>query len=213
MSDEILNEEVNNEEIVEDEEIQEEQPVIEQVMGVIYYESIFDNGMIGQFTESTALAYNFGWQDNVMSKDDVERSYDGHYYVKGKAPVKDLIKFKTMKLEELEQYAHRFEENECHEMVFMSSLGYPADGDRRSVQNVANLITVGEPTEYKFGDNSIHPCSVDDLKVLQMEMAKNGNNLYRQKFQMQYEISQLQTVEEVENYQIVFNMMDFTVTE
>lgn len=205
---EVLETPVENDEEIVDEPV-EEQP-IEQVLGVIYYDTISDDGMIMEFTESTAQAYKRGWLDNCLPIEDIARSPDGHYYLKDKVPVKDLEKYKNMKLEELELYAHRFEENECHEMVFMSSLGYPADGDRRSVQNVANLILVGEPTEYKFGDNSIHPCSVDDLKVLQVEMAKNGNNLYRQKFQMQYEISQLKTVEEVENYQIRFYMMDFS---
>lgn len=197
----------NDEEIVD--EPVEEQP-IEQVLGVIYYDAISEDGMIMQSTESTAQAYKRGWLDNCLPIEDIARSADGHYYLKDKVPVKDLEKYKNMKLVELHEIAHKFEENECPDMVFMSSLGYPADGDRRSVQNVANLILVGEPTEYKFGDNSIHPCSVDDLKVLQVEMAKNGNNLYRQKFQMQYEISQLKTVEEVENYQIRFDMMDFS---
>lgn len=197
--------------VEEEEFIEEPEPEpIQQVFGVYYYDKIFDNGMLGQFTESTQLAYQLGWQDNVIQQSDTEKDFFGHTYVKGYAQKKSLEYAKIQKLAELKSEADKFEQNKCSDMVFISSLGFPVDGDRRSVQNVEGLIRIGEPTDFKCGDNVVRQLSVAELETIQLEMDKNGDNLYRQKFVMEYTIAQLQTVEEVENYPIVFNMMDFS---
>lgn len=215
MSDEILNEEVNNEEIVEDEEIQEEQPLdepqpIEQVAGVYYYDVMYNDGHIGQFTESTALAYSFGWQDNVIAQSDTERGYNGWLYVKGKAPVKGLDVLKAERLAEISAVAEAFEQMKCDSMYVTSSLGFRVNADRRSLQNIENMITLGESQQFKDYDNTFHYLSVDELKIIANEIIINGLNLYSQKFAMQQAVTSATEVEAIANLDLTFNMMDFT---
>lgn len=215
MSDEILNEEVNNEEIVEDEEIQEEQPLdepqpIEQVEGVYYYDVMYDDGHIGQFTESTALAYSFGWQDNVIAQSDTERGYNGWLYVKGKAPVQGLDQLKAEKLTEISIVADGFEQMKCDTMFVTSSLGFRVNADRRSLQNIENMITLGESQQFKDYDNTFHYLSAEELKVIAHEIILNGLNLYSQKFAMQQQIATATDYDTVANFEVEFKMMDFT---
>lgn len=218
MSDEILNEEVNNEEIVEDEEIQEEQPLdepqpIEQVAGVYYYDVMYDDGHIGQFTESTALAYSFGWQDNVIAQSDTERGYNGWLYVKGKAPVKGLDLLKAEKLAEISAIADTFEQMKCEDMYITSSLGFRVNADRRSLQNVENMVALGESQTFKDYDNQFHYLSADELKTISHEIILNGLNLYSQKFAMQQQIATATDYDTVVNFEVEFKMMDFTDSE
>lgn len=218
MSDEILNEEVNNEEIVEDEEIQEEQPLdepqpIEQVEGVYYYDVMYDDGHIGQFTESTALAYSFGWQDNVIAQSDTERGYNGWLYVKGKAPVKGLDLLKAEKLTEISAVADAFEQMKCDAMFVISSLGFRVNADRRSLQNVENMVSLGESQQFKDYDNTFHYLSIEELKVIANEIILNGLNLYSQKFAMQQQIATATDYDTVANFEVDFQMMDFTDSE
>lgn len=215
MSDEILNEEVNNEEIVDDEEIQEEQPLdepqpIEQVAGVYYYDVMYDDGHIGQFTESTALAYSFGWQDNVIAQSDTERGYNGWLYVKGKAPVKGLDLLKAEKLAEISAVADAFEQMKCDTMFVTSSLGFRVNADRRSLQNIENMVSLGESQQFKDYDNTFHYLSAEELKVIAHEIILNGLNLYSQKFAMQQQIATATDYDTVANFEVEFKMMDFT---
>lgn len=215
MTDETLNEEIINNENVEDEEIQEEQPLdepqpIEQVEGVYYYDVMYDDGHIGQFTESTALAYSFGWQDKVIAQSDTERGYNGWLYVKGKAPVKGLDLLKAEKLAEISAVADAFEQMKCDTMFVTSSLGFRVNADRRSLQNVENMVSLGESQQFKDYDNTFHYLSLEELKVITHEIILNGLNLYSQKFAMQQQIATATDYDTVANFDVKFNMMDFT---
>lgn len=215
MSDEILNEEVNNEEIVEDEEIQEEQPLeepqpIQQVDGLYYYDKLYEDGHLGQFTESTALAYAMGWQDNIIEQVNTEKGYNGWTYVKGKAPVKGLDLVKAEKLNEISAIADAFEQMKCDTMFVTSSLGFRVNADRRSLQNIENMITLGESQQFKDYDNTFHYLSVDELKIIANEIIINGLNLYSQKFAMQQAVTSATEVEAIANLDLNFKMMDFT---
>ena len=218
MSDENLNEEIIDNENVEDEEIQEEQPLdepkpIEQVEGVYYYDVMYDDGHIGLFTESTALAYSFGWQDNIIEIANTERGYNGWTYVKGKAPVKGLDLLKAERLAEISMVADTFELMKCDDMYVTSSLGFRVNADRRSLQNVENMVTLGESQQFKDYDNTFHYLSLDELKVISHEIILNGLNLYSQKFAMQQQIATATDYDTVVNFEVKFNMMDFTESE
>lgn len=55
----------------------------------LYYEKIYDDGHLGSFTESSELAYKFGWFNNRISLNDVEKSeVDGCTYLKDRCPHK-----------------------------------------------------------------------------------------------------------------------------
>ena len=195
---------------VEDvEEIVEPEP-IEQVFGVYYYDKIFDDGRLGQFTESTQLAYQLGWQDNVIQQADTEKDWRGYTYVKGYAQAKSLEVAKQQKLAQLKQESEKYSAYECETMFVTSSLGFKINADHKSQDNIRGLIALNTPTAFKDFDNQFHQVSVDDLNTLLSECYANGASLYQQKFNMELQISQLQDVEEVDNYPIVFNMSDFS---
>lgn len=195
---------------VEDvEEIVEPEP-IEQVFGVYYYDKIFDDGRLGQFTESTQLAYQLGWQDNVIQQTDTEKDWRGYTYVKGYAQTKSLEVAKQQKLSELKQESEKYSAYECKTMFVTSSLGFKINADHKSQDNIRGLIALNTPTAFKDFDNQFHQVSVDDLNTMLAECYANGASLYQQKFNMELQISQLQDVEEVDNYPIVFTMADFS---
>ena len=195
---------------VEDvEEIAEPEP-IEQVFGVYYYDKIFDDGRLGQFTESTQLAYQLGWQDNVIQQADTEKDWRGYTYVKGYAQAKSLEVAKQQKLSQLKQESEKYSSYECETMFVTSSLGFKINADHKSQDNIRGLIALNTPTAFKDFDNQFHQVSVEDLNTLLSECYANGASLYQQKFNMELEISQLQNVEEVDNYPIVFTMSDFS---
>lgn len=195
---------------VEDvEEIVEPEP-IEQVFGVYYYDKIFDDGRLGQFTESTQLAYQLGWQDNVIQQTDTEKDWRGYTYVKGYAQTKSLEVAKQQKLSELKQESEKYSAYECETMFVTSSLGFKINADHKSQDNIRGLIALNTPTAFKDFDNQFHQVSVDDLNTMLAECYANGASLYQQKFNMELQISQLQDVEEVDNYPIVFTMADFS---
>ena len=195
---------------VEDvEEIVEPEP-IEQVFGVYYYDKIFDDGRLGQFTESTQLAYQLGWQDNVIQQTDTEKDWRGYTYVKGYAQTKSLEVAKQQKLAQLKQESEKYSAYECETMFVTSSLGFKINADHKSQDNIRGLIALNTPTAFKDFDNQFHQVSVDDLNTMLNECYANGASLYQQKFNMELQISQLQDVEEVDNYPIVFTMADFS---
>lgn len=210
MSDEILNEEQVIDPVIEEEQPLDEPQPIEQVEGVYYYDVMYDDGHLGQFTESTALAYSFGWQDNVIAQSDTERGYNGWLYVKGKAPVKGLDLVKAETLNEISAVADAFEQMKCDSMYVTSSLGFRVNADRRSLQNIENMITLGESQQFKDYDNTFHYLSVDELKIIANEIIINGLNLYSQKFAMQQAVTSATEVEAIANLDLTFNMMDFT---
>lgn len=197
-------------EIVEDFEEPVEPEPIEQVFGVYYYDKIFDDGRLGQFTESTQLAYQLGWQDNVIQQSDTEKDWRGYTYVKGYAQAKSLEVAKQQKLAQLKQESEKYSAYECETMFVISSLGFKINADHKSQDNIRGLIALDTPTAFKDFDNQFHQVSVEDLNTMLAECYANGASLYQQKFNMELEISQLQTVEEVDNYPIVFTMSDFS---
>ena len=202
-------------EVIEVPVVEEEQPLdepqpIEQVAGVYYYDVMYDDGHLGQFTESTALAYAMGWQDNIIEQVNTEKGYNGWTYVKGKAPVKGLDLVKAETLNEISAVADAFEQMKCDSMYVTSSLGFRVNADRRSLQNIENMITLGESQQFKDYDNTFHYLSVDELKIIANEIIINGLNLYSQKFAMQQAVTSATEVEAIANLDLTFNMMDFT---
>ena len=95
-------------------------------------------------------------------------------------------------------------------MVIQSSLGFRINADPKAKRNIDNLIEL-EVSTFRDYDNEIHlDMTTDNLKTIKREISINAVNLYNQKWKMETEINSLESVEEVENYQIVFEMMDFS---
>ena len=97
-----------------------------------------------------------------------------------------------------------------------SSLGFDANAGDRALTDVRGLIDVTEenPEEMViFCDyhNVMHPITLDELKTLKMEIIKNGQYLYQQKWQFRKAINAAETMEEVDNIIITFEYMNFIV--
>lgn len=127
--------------------------------------------------------------------------------------VPTLEEVKAQKLSELSSNAGRFENNKCDDMWVISSLGFKANADRRSQQNIEGLIKVlgDNKTMFKDYDDEFHQLGVAELQTLLIECIQNGLNLYSQKFTMQVAISGMETVEAVNSFEIRFEMADFTI--
>ena len=55
----------------------------------IFYEKMYEDGHLGQYTDSPEMAYRFGWYENRISKDDVQKSdLNGWTYRKEVCPMK-----------------------------------------------------------------------------------------------------------------------------
>ena len=55
----------------------------------IFYEKMYEDGHLGQYTDSPEMAYRFGWYENRISKDDVQQSdVNGFIYRKEVCPMK-----------------------------------------------------------------------------------------------------------------------------
>lgn len=127
-----------------------------------------------------------------------------------KEPTKPSIEeLRVQKLTELNSLAFELEQTENKNMVITSSLGYRVNADPKAKRNIDTLIELEVPT-FRDYDNEIHlDMTIDKLKTIKREISMNAINLYNQKWVMEKEIKSLKTVEEVNNYRITFEMLNF----
>lgn len=124
-----------------------------------------------------------------------------------------LEETKTQKLEKLYSLSSEFEQTENKNMVVMSSLGFRINADPKAKRNIDTLIELGIST-FRDYDNKDHlDMTIDNLKAIKREISMNAVNLYNQKWVMEEEIKSLKTVEEVNNYHITFEMLNFNNLE
>lgn len=96
-------------------------------------------------------------------------------------------------------------------MYLTSSLGFRVNADPKSIDNIDSLISIGdEITQFMDYDNELHELSLDDLKVIKLEIQKNGCNLYKQKWDMRSRILRASSTDQLREIKIIFEMMDFT---
>lgn len=212
MTEEILNDELQ--------EIEEEVKTYDFPDGTVFYQEIREEEgykWLAGVVTTPETADKFGFLDNNINMSELVQK-NGRLYLKDYvAPDPELAELKARKLAELSNITDKFEQNKCSEMYFTSSLGFRVNGDRRSVQNIESLITIGKPTRFKDYDNKLHPdfsvpvpdFSVEKLNILKLEIAENGENLYQQKFAYEYRIQTATTPEEL-NFDMVFEMSDFS---
>lgn len=121
---------------------------------------------------------------------------------------------KDAKIEELTNVAHKFDNDlVCEEMIINSSLGFSANADIRSQNNVRGLLNIladDASTAYADADNNYHMLTKANLETLLNEIITNGNNLYAQKWAYRSKIESCTTIEEVSKIEFVFTMLDFS---
>ena len=126
-------------------------------------------------------------------------------------PEKTLDELKSEKLSQLTAAGHQFDNQLVNEaMIINSALGFKANADLRSQNNINGLIAAGqEPVAYMDAQNTIHTLSLAQLNILLAECIENGQYLYQQKWAYRTKINACTTKEELESITFDFKMKDF----
>lgn len=142
---------------------------------------------------------------------EVEKAYNGNYYLKGYAPSQPLDELKEKKLDELTAAGHQFDNQLVNEnMIINSALGFKANADLRSQNNINGLIAANkEPVAYVDSQNAVHSLTLAQLNTLLAECIENGQYLYQQKWAYRAKINACTTKEELEAITFEFKMKDF----
>lgn len=120
------------------------------------------------------------------------------------------------KLKELKEITNQFENTLNKDMYFISSLGFKCDGDRRTKDNLQDLITffdlqaVNGVILYRDYDNIEHPLTKEAVQILLLEHIANGRSLYNQKWAYQEQINTCESTEQLQALKFNFTMGDFT---
>lgn len=125
--------------------------------------------------------------------------------------------WKEYKSKQLTEISDAFEDNLNRDMYFISSLGFKANGDRRTANNIANLINMfdiasGEKgtVSYRDYDNVDHELNKEQLATLLAEHIGNGNALYSQKWTKKEAIKNASTLDDLAAISLDFEMKDYT---
>ena len=116
----------------------------------------------------------------------------------------------TKKLFELSKKHHEAEETG----VIQSSLGFPVDASERANRDISGLISQMEmtnidKTQFCDANNDFHEVTLDNLKIMQLELIQYAQSLYATKWQLRAAIETAKTVDELNAIDIKF-VTDFT---
>lgn len=122
---------------------------------------------------------------------------------------------KQEKLQELLSKANKFEDNKNNDMYFTSSLGFKCNGDRRTKDNLQDLITFFDlqaqegKLPYRDYDNNVQQVTKENLQTLLVEHVANGNNLYTQKWAYEQQINNAKSIDDLKVININFEMTNY----
>lgn len=133
-------------------------------------------------------------------------------------PEPTLEELKERKLSTLEKAFLRWYETDA---TVVSSLGFTADSDARSMMDVSGLVTTLEamPAEsrstvaFMDSSNTPHMLTLDQVKTLQLEIIQNGQSAYTQKWTLRAAIESAEDKETLEGIEISFKAEDFSAKE
>ena len=99
----------------------------------------------------------------------------------------------------------------------VSSLGFRANAGQRAYRDVDGLVKQMEAegletVDFRDYDNVFQPITYEDAKTLELEIIKNGQSIYLQKWDFENKIAKATTVEELDAIVISFEMLDFFST-
>lgn len=170
---------------------------------------MYEIGQIFTDDEEYTKIANF-CNENGYYIEEIEPLEDGTRQFTIKEPhTPSLEEIKAQKLAKLNTLSSELEKTENKDMFLTSSLGFRINADPKAKRNIDTLIELGIST-FRDYDNKDHlDMTIDNLKTIKREISMNAVNLYNQKWVMEEEIKSLKTVEEVNNYQIQFEMLNF----
>lgn len=170
----------------------------------------YEIGLI--FTDDDDYTNKVNWcNENGYYIDEIEPLEDGTRQFQIKKPKESTLEeLREHKLNELSSEASRFEQTENKDMFLTSSLGFRVNADPKAKRNIDTLIELQVQT-FRDYYNVIHTnITVQDLETIKREISLNAVNLYNQKWAMETEINSLETIEDIKNYEIKFEMLNFT---
>ena len=127
-------------------------------------------------------------------------------------PEPTLDELKEKKLNELTAAGHQYDNRLVNEdMIINSSLGFKANADLRSQNNINGLIAANkEPVAYVDSQNAVHSLTLAQLNTLLAECIENGQYLYQQKWAYRAQINACTTKEELAAITFEFKMKNFS---
>jgi hypothetical protein len=131
--------------------------------------------------------------------------------VKKEVHEKTLEEAKEEKLNALTTRCHAFDNQLVNEeMIINSSLGFTANADLRSQNNINGLIAAGQKSvAYMDSQNVVHSLTIAQLNTLLAECIENGQYLYQQKWAYRAQINECTSKEELEAITFEFKMKNF----
>lgn len=133
------------------------------------------------------------------------------------AEVSGLENAKSSLLQYIDTQTAKFEDNLNKEMYFTSSLGFKVNGDRRTKDNLQDLITFFDlqakkgKIQYRDYDNQDQALTKEQLQTLLTEHVTNGQMLYTIKWQLQSKVKAATSLDDLHSITIAFPMTDFSV--
>lgn len=162
---------------------------------------------------------SIAWPDlsvSVEKMNEVLNPY-GITYVEEPDPEIPLETLKQRKLLDLDQAFMQWYEIDA---TCVSSLGFTIDSDARAMMDVGGLVTKAEsqPVEtqasyslaFMDANNVPHAITLDQLKVLRLEIIDAGVAAYNEKWTFRQAINDAQSEEDLSAIQIVFTQQDFS---
>lgn len=120
-----------------------------------------------------------------------------------------LEEVKANKLKELSELTDKiFNSSETY---LTSSLGFRINARSKALEDINGLIVLGdEVTHFNDFDDLIHELNVEQLEILQREVIRSGQNIYKQKWDYRKQIEDSETVDEIKNIEFNFVFSDFS---
>lgn len=137
----------------------------------------------------------------------------GVTYVEEPDPEPDVETVRANKLNQLERAFMAWYDSGA---VCTSSLGFEVDADSRAMMDVSGLVIASENQTSRgsvvFMDHNNVPreLTTEQIKVVQMEIITNGQDAYRQKWELRTAIETADTAEAINAVEIKFVGMDFS---
>lgn len=130
-------------------------------------------------------------------------------------PQQSLDDIKSAKLSELDSRFLQWYEDDA---ILTSSLGFVVDSDARAILDVNGLVVSLESSSrdqqstvvFMDHDNVPHTLTLDQLKIIQLEIINNGQSAYKQKWTYRDAITSSVGVESLNAIEIKFVGEDFT---
>lgn len=132
-----------------------------------------------------------------------------------KIPEKTVEEVRTEKMRALDAAFMSWYEDGA---TVVSSLGFEADSDQRAISDVNGLVTAVEAQAtlsdsgviFMDAHNEGHQLTLDQLKLLQLEIIGAGSAAYQEKWKLRDAIEKAKTKEELEKIEIAFHPADFS---